>query len=172
MQVEWTRAPSSLQCDWNGYGTQCNQTAPGALFSAADGGAGRRARSCPAGGCPGRTSTRSPDATPCEPGGSVCCYWNGYITQCSHPAQEDSLMPLPTVARHQRDEQPLSTLPVCHLFSAAGLSYPKSLRLHPRGDQPPSAERSKQETIVAQKTPDGETAIGEARTTRRPTAAP
>ena len=22
-----------------------------------------------------------------EPGGSACCYWNGYRTQCNHPAQ-------------------------------------------------------------------------------------
>ena len=26
-------------------------------------------------------------ATCPEPGGSACCYWNGYGTQCNHPAQ-------------------------------------------------------------------------------------
>ena len=32
-------------------------------------------------------SIAAPTCPPAEPGGSARCYWNGYGTQCSHPAQ-------------------------------------------------------------------------------------
>ena len=99
----------SACCCWNGYGTQCSHPAQGrtiklVLLLRAASLEGQAAARLQLGHdlVPSQFAARRPSlerlhrcpstlgvfpGTCPEPGGSACCYWNGYGTQCDHPAQ-------------------------------------------------------------------------------------